>query len=145
MKKYTLAATFFAVALMNMASPAWSADQTSDAALVQRQTRAIPKLRELAAGAGGYKNAEVTVTAAVHQITIVAIEKNAAKETPATREVRASVMISAVENEIDGKPEFAQVMVIHVNFVGRAGKGAPTIQSVDFFKGPSGGFVLHRT
>lgn len=130
---------------MNMASPAWSADQTSDAALVQRQTHAIPKLRKFAAGTGGYKNAEVTVAAAVHRITMVAIERSAAKATAATREVLASVMISAVENEIDGKPAFAQVMVNHVNFIGRAGKGAPTIQSVDFFKRPSGGFVLHRT
>lgn len=145
MKKYTLAATFFAVALMNMASPAWSADQPSDGALVQRQTHAIPKLRKFSAGASGYKNAEVTVTEEVHQITMVAIERGAAKATAATREVLASVMISAVENEIDGKPAIAQVMVIHVNSVGRAGKGAPMIQSVDFFKGPSGGFVLHRT
>jgi hypothetical protein len=145
MKKYFVAVAAFAIAVFTAAIPAWSSDKASDAILMKRQTAAIPKLQELAAGAGGYPSANVRVSTAAHQITITAISIRANSETKSAREIQAAQMISAVENEITGKDEFAQVMTIHVNYVERQGKNVPIIQGFDFFKSPTGAFVLHKT
>ncbi len=144
MKTYIVALVVFAVGVINPAAPAWSVDKVTDATLVKRQTALVPKLTELVADAGGFPPAKVVISVAPHQISIaVAIKKG--KETAADREIQAAQMRSAVENEIAGKDEFGQVMVIHVNYVERHGKSAPLIQGYDFFKSPEGAFVLHKT
>jgi hypothetical protein len=145
MKKYFAAVAVFAIAVFSAATPAWSANKASDAILMSRQTAAIPKLQELAARAGGYPSANVRVSTAAHQITITAIGIGASSETKSAREIQAAQMISAVENAIAGQDAFGQVMTIHVNYVGRSGKNAPIIQGFDFFKSPTGAFVLHKT
>jgi hypothetical protein len=144
MKKYLVAVSMFAIAVFSAAPAAWSADKAADTMLIKRQTATIPKLQELAARAGGYPNSSIRVSTAAHQITIIAIIK-VPGTTTAERENEAAQMISAVENEIAGKDEFGLVMTIHVNYVGRQGKNAPIVQSIDFFKSPAGAFVLHKT
>jgi hypothetical protein len=145
MKKFSASVTLLAFALVTGALPAVAADKVSDEVLVQRQAQTMSKLQELAAAAGKYSSKDVKVTATAHQITVDAIDQKTPPETTGAREIKAGVIISSIENEIDGKPEFAQVMVIHVNFIQPPHKRTPAPQGFDFFKAPSGGFVLHKT
>lgn len=145
MKRYLVAVAVSAIVVVTAAAPAWSADQASDAVLIKRQTAAIPKLQELAARVSGYSSETVRVSTAAHQITITAIRAGTGKETKLAREIEAARMISAVANEIAGKDEFGQVMTIHVNYVARHGKNVPIIHGFDFFRTPTGSFVLHKT
>jgi hypothetical protein len=144
MKKYIVAALLPALTIIYPVASAYGTEKPTDASLITRQKPAIRKLNELVAGAGGFPRVNVDVAVGPHQISISVITKKG-METSAVREIQAARMIAAVENEISGKDEFGQVMVIHVNYVERDGKNAPLIQGYDFFKNPKGAFVLHKT
>ncbi len=48
-----------------------------------------------------------------------------------------------VLNVITGKPDFAAVVIIHVDYVKRVGNNSTLVQGVDFNKAPDGSFKLH--
>lgn len=145
MKISQLATALVTIVVITMPLSGWSADGASDPALVQAQTAVIPKLQESAAQAGGYTAANVRVSTDPHQITISVLDKKAKHETAAVRERRAEQMVARVEEEITSQKAFSEVMAIHVNYVEKRGKSAPIIQSIDFFKSPTGGFVAHKS
>jgi len=53
--------------------------------------------------------------------------------------------VSAIAKAIAGKPEFAQVVIIHVDYVKQAGNKATVVQGIDFNKAPDGAFALHKS
>jgi hypothetical protein len=144
MKNSLAVATFVSMAI-SIVTPAWCADNASDAAQVKRQSVVIPKLKQAAAKAAGYESKSIEVKTTAHQVTIAVINSKLNGGVAADREAQASTIASAIEKEIAGKAEFGQVVVIHVDYVKRPGKSATAIQGFDFFKSPTGSFVLHRT
>jgi hypothetical protein len=61
------------------------------------------------------------------------------------REAEATTMVASFAQSIGDKAEFAQVEVIHVDYVKRPGNGKKSIQRLDFYKSPAGAFVAHKT
>ena len=127
------------------AVPAGAADEQSDAAKVQRQVASSSNRRSTAAAAGGYAVKDVQVKSAAHQITVTVTDGNPAASAVPARDTSASRIASAIADTIVDKPEFSQVMVIHVNYVIRRGGNAKAVQNIDFFKSPAGTFVVHQT
>lgn len=120
---------------------AWSADPATDAARVNQQVSEIPALERAAVKAAGWNS--VTVRSAAHQLTVTVT--NSPLTSPAEREAQASKIVTALESGIEKKPAFAQISVIHVDYVKRAGLGLTSVQGFDFYQTPAGAFVPHKT
>jgi hypothetical protein len=134
----TVLASLLAVSFTPLA---WSADPATDAALVKKQAGEIPTLEKAAAQAAGFQS--VKVRSAAHQMTVTVTGSplNSAVE----REAQASKMVASIEAGIENKPAFAQISVIHVNYVKSTGKGSSAVQGFDFYQTPAGAFTLHKT
>ncbi|QDL37937.1 hypothetical protein [Rhodoferax sediminis] len=130
-----------ALLAMSFIMPAWCADAATDAAQVTQQASEMPALERAAAQAAGWKS--VTVHSAAHQLTITVTDSPQAS--PAEREAQASKMVAAIEARIEKKPAFAQISVIHVDYVKRAGQTTSPVQGFDFYQTPAGAFVPHKS
>ncbi len=145
MKNTLIVAGMVGLIAMFNASSTWSADTMSDLEVTKRQSLVIPGLQRAASTAAGYKGKEVEVKSTAHQVSIVVINGRLNDESAANREAEASRIVSAVENEIARLPEFAQVAVIHVDYLKRSVSNSKPVQAFDFYKSPAGAFVIHRT
>lgn len=121
--------------------PAWSADPATDAARVKQQAGEIPALQKAAAQAAGWK--AVTVSSAAHQLTVTVTGSTLAS--PVEREAQASKIVAVIEAGIEKKPAFAQISVIHVDYVKPAGRSKSAAQGFDYYQTPAGAFVQHRS
>lgn len=130
--KPTLLAALLAAALLQ---PVWAADPTTDAARVKQQARDIPALQKAAVQAAGW--AALTVRSAAHQLTVTVTGSTLGSLSE--REAQASKIVAAIESGMEKKPAFAQVSVIHVNYVKPASRG------LDFYQTPAGAFVQHKS
>jgi flagellar biosynthesis/type III secretory pathway protein FliH len=144
-KKVLAISALIAMAGALSAAPAWGADVASDAAQAKRQATVIPDLQKAAANAAGYKTSEVQVNSTAHQVTIKVVDSKLNGAGAADRNAEASKIASAVAKAIAGKPDFAQVMTIHVDYLKQAGNSTAVVQGIDFNKTPDGAFTLHRT
>jgi hypothetical protein len=145
MKNTLIVASMVGLVVMFNASTTWSADTMSDLEVIKRQSLVIPGLQRAASNAAGYKGKEVEVKSTTHQVSIVVINSRLNDESAANREAEASRIVSAVEHEMAQLPEFAQVAVIHIDYLKRSGANAKPVQAFDFYKSPAGAFVVHRT
>ncbi len=145
MKNIRLIVSLLAAVAWIGSAPAGAADMPSDAAQVATQGAAIPAIQEAVAAAAGYKATDIEVHSTAHQITLTVVNSPLNEAASAARSSEALKMIQALEKSIVGQPEFAQVMMVHVDYVSRHGAESKTVQGFDFNKAPSGSFVLHTT
>lgn len=80
---------------------------------------------------------------AAHQITVTV--SGSPLTHSAEREAQASKIVAAVETGIEKKPAFAQISVIHMNYVKLVGQGKSAAQGFDYYQTPAGAFVPHKT
>jgi hypothetical protein len=106
---------------------------------------AFPALQEAAAAAAGYKKTDIEVKSTAHQVTIIVVNSKLNNGVTAERTTEALKIASAGAKFIAGKPEFAAVVIIHVDYVKRAGNDSAVIEGIDFNKAPDGSFKLHLT
>ena len=135
------------IALVTASTPAlvWSADTASDAEQAKRQAPVYAALQEAAATAAGYKKTSIEVKSTAHQVTIAVVNSKLNDGSTTERTAEASRIASACANTIAGKPEFAAVVIIHVDFVKRLGGSSTVVEGIDFNKAPDGSFKLHLT
>lgn len=143
--KLKLAIVYVALMAMFGAMPAWSADKAADAAKVKLQAALMSSLQSVAAAAGGDAVTDVRVTSEAHQTTATVVDGKSDKAAVSHRDASASKIVSAIASVIADKPEFSQVMVIHVNYVMGPDSKSKAIQSIDFFKSSAGVFAVHKT
>lgn len=143
MKKFIIASCV--AVLMCAALPVLSADTASDAAQVKLQTTSVPKLLSVSAAAAGYKTKDLEIKTTAHQITLTVVNSLLNTKLAPDRESEATKMVTAIENVLIDKPEFAKVAAIHVDYVERQGKKSKTIQGIDFLQTPARTFILHKT
>ena len=113
--------------------------------LEKLQASAVPGLRRAAADAAGYKLTDVVAKASPHLINITIVNSKLNNAGTLERKNEASVISTAVARTIADKPEFADIMMIHVDYVKRKGTHDDVIQGLDFSKNPAGGFSPHIT
>ena len=130
---------------VSSSSLVWSADSTSDAEQAKRQVAVVPALQEAAASATGHQKASIEVKSTAHQITIVVVNGKLNDGSTTERTAEASKIATACANVIAGKPDFAAVVIIHVDYVKRLGNKSTVVEGVDFNKAPDGSFKLHLT
>jgi hypothetical protein len=145
MKNTLMVASMVGVLVLVNASSTWSADTVPDVEVIKRQSLVIPGLQRAASTAAGYTGKEVEVLSTAHQVSIVVSNSKLNDDSAANREAEASKMVSAVENQMARLPEFAQVAVVHVDYLKRSGSNSRPVQAFDFYKSPAGAFVIHRT
>jgi hypothetical protein len=145
MKSILSVAFLVAVVIVSTPMRVWGGDVGADAALVKRQALAIPDLQKAAAAAARDKNAAIEVKPAAHQITITVVNSKQNDGTIVDRTAEAATIASAIAEATDNRPEFAQVMMIHVDYVKRQGSTSTVIHGVDFNKAADGTFQLHRS
>ena len=93
----------------------------------------------------GYDASALEVAATGSQLMIKVINSPLAGRSAVERESEAQRIASAVSASIAGKPEFASLNGIHVDYVVRNsdGGGAHVVDGVDFRKDPAGVFQHH--
>jgi spermidine/putrescine-binding protein len=135
------------VALFTMSAPALvgGADAASDAERAKQQTLLLPDLQKAAAAAARFKNETIEIKSTSHQIAIAVVNSKLNDGVRTDRSAEASNIVSAIAKAIAGKPEFADVVIIHVDYVKRMGNASTVIQGIDFNKAPDGAFQLHLT
>jgi len=138
-------ATLVALVTVSNAAPVWGADAATDTEQVKQQALAIPNLQQAAASAAGYKSTNIKVTSTAHQVTIQLVSSKASGADTANRKAESATIVSAIAKAIIGKPEFAQVVTMHVDYVNRLGNGAQVIEGFDFHKTANGAFAFHQT
>ncbi len=106
---------------------------------------AFPTLQDAAAAAAGYKKTDIEVKSTAHQVTITVVNSKLNNGVTSERTTEASKIASAGAKFIGGKPEFAAVVIIHVDYVKREGNDSAVIEGIDFNKAPDGSFKLHLT
>jgi hypothetical protein len=144
-KNVLLSVSLATLALLSAQLPAAAADAATDAEQVKQQAMFIPDLQRSAASAAGYQVQSIEVMPAAHQITISVIDSKLNDGAKTDRHAEAAKIADAAARAIAGKPEFAQVMVIHVDYVKRSGSKSSMVQSIDFNKAADGTFQFHQT
>jgi len=144
--KNTMAITAL-ITLVTVSLPTlvWGADSMSDAEQAKRQAAVVPALQEAAASATGYQRASIEVKSTAYQITIAIVNGKLNDGSTTERTAEASKIATACAKVITGRPDFAAVLIIHVDYVKRVGNKSTVVAGVDFNKAPDGSFTLHLT
>jgi lipopolysaccharide biosynthesis regulator YciM len=122
-----------------------SADTALEIEQVRQQSIAIPGIQREVAKATGNDPKIIDITSTPHKVTITVINSKLNDAKDADREAEASTMVSTLARAVSGKAPFAQVVVIHVDYVKRNGNYDKAIQQMDFNKSPAGIFVPHNS
>jgi hypothetical protein len=133
------------VAILASSGQVWSADTALDTEQVKQQSMAIPSLQKEVANATGNDAKIIDITTTPHKVTITVINSKLNDAKDADREAEASTMVATLARAVSGKAPFAQVIVIHVDYVKRTGAHDKAIQRIDFNKSPAGIFVAHKS
>lgn len=141
-----LAASLLAsLAMIASSGQVWSANTAAETEQVKQQTLAFPSLQQAVAKATGYDPKNIDITSSPHQVTITVIDSKLNDGVDTNRKMEAGTMVSTLTRAIAGKAPFAQVMVIHVDYVKRTGGSDKAIDRFDFNKSPAGIFVAHSS
>jgi hypothetical protein len=106
---------------------------------------AVPGLQRDVANATKYDPKMIDISTTPHQVTITVINSKLNDAQKGEREAEASTMASTLARSVADKAPFAQVMVIHVDYVKRTGNQDKAIQRLDFNKSPAGIFVARTS
>jgi hypothetical protein len=133
--------------LLSMSTPTlvWGAESLADTEQAKRQVAVIPALQEAAAFATGHPKAGIEAKSSAHQLTIAVLNSKLNDGPPTERTTEASKIAAACVDVIAGKPDFAAVVIIHVDYVKRTGSKSTLVEGFDFNKAPDGSFKLHLT
>ena len=145
MKSAFAVAILLLLALATNPTNVWGADVVSDTQKVKRQAALTPSLQQAAAGAGGYDSSSIKVTSTAHQVTIAVINSKLNSASAADRNAEASAIASVIGKAIDGKPEFAAVVTVHIDYVAGSGSTAKIVQGLVFNKSADGTFKPHQS
>jgi hypothetical protein len=105
---------------------------------------ALAQMRKAVLAASGYADEAVELVAAPHLIAVTIINSRLLAATRAARLNEAHRIAGAVVRSAKDKAEFADVEVVHIDYVRRKGGGhADTIDAFDFRKDPTGTFTFH--
>jgi hypothetical protein len=143
--KRLAASLLTSLAMIASSGPTWSANTAAETEQVKQQTIAIPSLRQEIAKATGNDAKNIDITSSPHQVTITVVNSKFNEGGDADRKTEAATMVSTLARAISEKAPFAQVMVIHVDYVKRTGNSDKTIDRFDFNKSPAGIFVAHTS
>ena len=133
------------LAMLVSSAQAWSADPAVETDQLRQQSLAIPALQREVANVTGNDIKMIDITTTPHKLTISVINSKLNDSQKTDRESEASTMASTVARAVSGKAPFAQVIVIHVDYVKRVGNKDEAIQRLDFNKSPAGIFVAHQS
>ena len=147
MKPASRIASLLAGAVLLASAPAWSAEQEERAGVAEQMAVLImsPDLQGLIAAATEYPKSSVEVSSANHQMTIGMVNGTLNSGSRGERNAEAGRITSLVAKTMAGRPEFADVLVIHVDFIQRLGDHSTVVQAIDFRKAPNGTFEFHVT
>ncbi len=147
MKPVSRIASLLAGVVLLVSAPAWSVAPDGRAGVAERVAVLImePDLQGLIAAASEYPKSSVEVSSANHQITIGMVNGKLVSGSRGDRNAAASRIASLVANTMAGRPEFAEIFVIHVDFIKRAGDHSTVVQAIDFRQSPDGKFEFHVT
>lgn len=143
--KRLAASLLTSLAMIASSGQAWSANTTAETEQIKQQMLAIPSLQQEVAKAAGYDPKSIDITSSPHQVTITVINSKLNDGVDTNRKAEAGTMVSTLARAVAGKAPFAQVMVIHVEYVKRAGNSDKAIDRLDFNKSPAGIFVAHTS
>ena len=144
MKKKLLAISMLlTVAILSPIGSAWSVADASDAKTVKQQSLSITDVQKAVANATGYETENIKIESTVNKVTITVVDNTLNSGASKDRESEAIKVASSLANAISEKAEFAQVMIIHVDYVKPSGNKR-AIEVYDFYKTPSGVFVIHK-
>lgn len=145
MKMTLLAGGLIASLMLGCVGASWANDVSSQPQLEKLQADAVPGLRRAVADAAEYKLTDIAAKVSAHLITITVVNSRLNAAGSLDRKNEASVISTAVARVIMNKPEFADIMMIHVDYVKRQGNHDEIIQGHDFNRNPAGGFSPHIT
>lgn len=126
-------------------APVAAAEVASDQEQAKQQALVLPKLQQAATAAARHKNTGIEVKSAAHQITVTVANSKLNEAATTERNAEATALATAIEKAIAGRREFAEVLIIHVDYVKKVGSSSTVIQSLDFNKTAGGAFQLHLT
>jgi hypothetical protein len=143
--KRFVASLLSTMVMLASSGQALSANSASETEQVKQQLIAIPGIQREVANATGNNAKMIDITSTPHQVTITVINSKLNEALNVDRQAEASTMASTFARAVSGKAPFAQVMVIHVDYVKRTGDQDKAIQRFDFHKSPAGMFVFHSS
>lgn len=143
-KKLLALLILLTVTTVNTIGMSWGADKEADSKTVKKQSLTIPGVKEAVVNATGYEIRNIKIESTAHRLTITAVDNTLNTASSKDRESEASKMTSALANVINGKVEFAQVTIIHVDYVKSLGNNK-SIEAFEFYKTPAGSFVIHKS
>jgi hypothetical protein len=137
MLRRTILAAVPCLAMMLLRPRAWAQETTAEAELAQ--------IRKAVIASSGYDDEAVDLKSGPHQIEVMLINSKLLNESRTARINEAHRIAAAVANSIAGKPRFASVDVIHLDYVKRPAGSASTdtVDALDFRKNPAGEFKFH--
>ncbi len=114
-------------------------------AAADRLRASVPELKQAVLAATRYDAASLNLTATPLDIVVTLVNSKLASGPNAPREVEANKIAGVIADAISGKPEFAEVQSIHVDYITRDADGdhARTIDKIDFRKDAKGQFQHH--
>jgi hypothetical protein len=133
MRRRMLLAGAVGLALFQTAAASAQDDKVYEMKL-QLQMRSLPQIRQAIQAATGHDENSITVTPGRHQLFV----RIAKSKLPANANVAddADAVSSAVSTAIADKPEFGDVAVLHIDYIGDGGD----THTFDFRKDPQGKF-----
>lgn len=110
------------------------------------QQSVLADVRATVIRAIGARDQTVEITVTDKALIVSRVNSNMNGSTHAGRDNEATAIASVVSKAIAGKPEFANLVVLRVDYVTRSANGDSTvIDSVEFREDPRGAFRFHPT
>jgi hypothetical protein len=146
MQKTLLALTLGSALVMGAAQwPANAADVMAEPNVTLAQESAKAAMRSSVAAALGVDVTQIEIVMAPHLVNVTIVSSGYAVGSGADREADAVKAGAAVQRSMDNRVEFSGVGAIHIGFEQRPANHGKPLPSFDFYKGPAGEFVLHKT
>ena len=137
-------ASFFGNAV---AAQAESTEKTVEQvpAAADKLRASVPELKQAVLAATKYDAASLDLTATPVGVVVTLVNSKLASGPNAPREAEANKIAGVIADAISGKPEFAGVQAIHVDYITRDADGdhTRTIDKIDFRKDAKGQFQHH--
>jgi hypothetical protein len=137
MLRRTILAAVPCLAMMLLRPHARAQEMAAEAELAQ--------IRKAVIASSGYDDEAVGVKSGPHQIEVMLINSKLLTASRTARINEAHRIAAAVANSIAGKPRFANVDVIHLDYVKQPATSASpdTVDALDFRKDRAGQFKFH--
>ncbi|HYM01296.1 MAG TPA: hypothetical protein VET85_00035 [Stellaceae bacterium] len=105
----------------------------------------LAEIKKAVVAASGYDDEAVELKAGPHQIEVAVANGKLLDASRAARVNEANRIVGAVAKAIAGKPEFASVDAVHIDYIRRniASGHVDLVDAIDFRKDPSGDFKYH--